>query len=112
MTDISIKNKINSCKSINEVKSAIEFYFDDLGKDVDPAVLEFAAVRKSELANNERIRINGRSINYDIAAASMDNHLAWVLAEQLPPCHLQEFIEAYQAAHAKRFDKPFFVLLP
>lgn len=47
----------------------------------------------------------GPKINYDSAAALMDDDIREDLAQELAPCTEQEFFSAYAAAHAAKYGE-------
>lgn len=51
------------------------------------------------------INKNGYELNYNAAAKMMDDDLREELCLQLAPCTEQEFLAAYEAAHAEKFGE-------
>lgn len=46
----------------------------------------------------------GNEVNFEAAAALMDDDIREKLHDQMAPCTEQEFFDAYAKAHAEKFD--------
>ena len=51
------------------------------------------------------LNISGTEIDYDAAVALMDDELCEELNGELAPCTEQEFLTAYEKAHAAKFGE-------
>lgn len=51
------------------------------------------------------ININGTEIDYDVAVAMMDDEIRERLHRELAPCTDQEFLTAYEKAHADKYGE-------
>lgn len=53
------------------------------------------------------VTLNDREILFSAAVALMDDDIREALHSEMSPCEPQEFIDAYAAAHAKKFGETF-----
>ncbi len=53
---------------------------------------------------NKQVKLNGKTIDFDAAVNLMDDEIREELHNKMAPCTDQEFLDAYIAAHAAKFD--------
>lgn len=49
------------------------------------------------------VMLHNTEVYFDVCVALMDDDLREELAQELPPCTEQEFLDAYIERHAKKF---------
>lgn len=52
----------------------------------------------------KKVLLNGREVDYEVAEFYMDDEIRETIHAELAPCSDQEFIDAYIAKHAEKFD--------